>query len=332
MAPTIFVTQPIPQPALERLRRLGEVRIFEDSSRILPRERLEQEVARCDILYCMLHDRVDAAVIDRAPRLRLIATSAVNPANVDVAHAAARGIPVTVVPNVVVEATADLQWALLLAVARRVVEADRALRTGLFPGAQSMYFVGGEVHGKVLGSVGFGAIGRAVAQRARGFGMTVLYTKRQRLDPQEEAALGVSYRPLDALLQESDFVVVNASLHPGTRHLIGRQELARMKPTAYLINTARGPIVDEQALVEALKERRIAGAALDVFEEEPRVHPELIGLPNVVLTPHIGSAAWETRLRIASIVVDNIEAFVAGRQPPNLVNPDALRGAAARAS
>ncbi|WRP15029.1 D-glycerate dehydrogenase [Geochorda subterranea] len=324
MPVSIFVTQPIPAPAVERLERLGNVRLFGDTSRILPREQLLREVGRCDILYCMLHDRIDAAIIDAAPRLRLIATSAVNPANVDVAHATRRGIPVTVIPNVVVEATADLQWALLLAVARRVVEADRALRAGLFPGAQSMHFVGGEVHGKVLGSIGLGAIGRAAARRARGFGMTVLYTKRTRLEPQEEAELGVAFRSLDELLRESDFVVINAALHPGTRHLVGRRELGLMKPSAYLINTARGPIVDEQALVEALKAGRIAGAALDVFEEEPAVHPELPHLSNVVLTPHIGTATWDTRLRIASIVVDNIEAFVAGRRPPNLFNAEVL--------
>lgn len=322
VATRIFVTQPIPQPALERLQRLGEVRVFGDASRILPRDDLRREISACDILYCMLHDRVDGDLIDSAPKLRLIATSAVNPTNIDVGRATARGIPVTVIPNIVAEATADLQWALLLAIARRVVEADRAVREGLFPGAQSMYFIGGEVHGKTLGSIGLGAIGRATALRARGFGMRVLYTKRSRLPREEEEELGVTYRPLDDLLRESDFVVINASYHPATYHLVGARELGLMKPTAYLINTARGPIVDEQALVDALKAQRIAGAALDVYENEPQVHPELLRLSNVVLTPHIGTATWDTRLRIASIVVDNIEAFIKGDRPPNLCNPE----------
>jgi len=318
----VFVTQPIPEAALERLRSVAEVRVHGDASRILPKDRLLEEVASCEVLYCLLHDRVDREVIEAGKNLKLIATSAVVPANVEVAAATERGIPVTVIPNVVVEATADLQWGLLIAVARRIVEADRALRAGLFPGSQSMYFVGGEVNGKTLGTIGLGAIGRAIVERARGFRMRILYTKRNRLSPEEERALGVEYRALDDLLRESDFVVINASYHPGTYHLVGARELGLMKPTAYLINTARGPIVDEDALVEALKARRIAGAALDVYEQEPQVHPELLTLDNVVLTPHIGSAARETRERIASIVVDNILAFLRGERPPNLYNPE----------
>ncbi len=321
MPTTVFVTQPVPEAALQRLRQVAEVRVFPDSEHILPRDRLLQEVQDCEILYCLLHDRVDREVIEAGRKLRLIACSAIHPANVDVAAATERGIPVTVIPNIVAEATADLQWALLLAVARRVVEADRALRAGLFPGAQSQRFVGGEVHGKTLGTIGLGAIGRATVYRARGFGMRVLYTKRQRLSLAEEEALGVQYRTLEELLSESDFVVVNASYHPGTHHLIGARELSLMKPTAYLINTARGPIVDEQALVEALRAGRIAGAALDVYEHEPEVTPELKELANVVLTPHIGSAARDTREQIAHIVVDNILAFLGGRRPPFVANP-----------
>lgn len=324
----VYITQPIPQPALNRLQSLAEVRYFPDASRILPREILLEEVRHCDILYCMLHDRIDAEVIDAGQNLKLIASSAIVPAHVDVNRANQRRIPITVIPNLVVEATADLQWALLMAVARRVVEADRALRQGLFPGAQSMYFLGAEVNGSTLGSVGLGAIGKAIARRAAGFGMRVLYTKRQRLSPEEEQQLGVQFCTLEELLEQSDFVVINASYHPGTHHLIGARELARMKPTAYLINTARGPIVDEEALVRALKEGRIAGAALDVYEQEPKVHPELPGLSNVVLTPHIGSAARRTRERIAEVVVDNIAAFLRGERPPYLFNPQVLEGVA----
>jgi len=320
--PRVFVTQPVPETALARLRDSTDVRVFPDASRILPREDLLREVAAAEVLYCLLHDRVDREVIEAGGSLRLIATSAIYPANVDVAAATARRIPVTCIPNIVAETTADLQWGLLLAVARRIVEADRAVRRGLFPGGQSMYFVGGEVHGKTLGTIGLGAIGRGIARRARGFGMTVLYTKRARLPADEEAWLGLRYVSLEELLAASDFVVVNASYHPGTHRLIGARELELMKPTAYLINTARGAIVDEQALVDALRAGRIAGAALDVYEKEPAVHPDLLTMENVVLTPHIGSAGRETREQIASVVVDNILAFLAGRRPPNLANPE----------
>jgi glyoxylate reductase len=318
----IFVTQPVPATALARLREVATVRVSEDATRVLPYERLREEVARCDILYCLLHDRVDSGIIAAGARLRLIANAAIVPANVDVAAATARKIPVTAIPNVVAEATADLQWALLMAAARRVVEADRALRAGMFPGAQSMHFVGGEVHGKTLGTIGLGAIGRGIAARAQGFDMRVLYTKRNRLSPEEERTLRVEFRSLDDLLRESDFVVVNASYHPGTHHRIGARELGLMRPTAYLINTARGPIVDEAALVEVLRARRIAGAALDVYEREPRVHAGLLDLDNTVLTPHIGSAARDTRERIAAVVADHILAFLRGARPAIVVNPE----------
>jgi len=317
----IFVTQPIPERAAARLREVAEVRVFPETARILPHERLLDEVRRCDVLYCMLQDRVTEEVIAAGERLRLIAASGSSPGNVAVAAATARGIPVTTIPRQAVEATADLQWGLLIAVARRIVEADGALRRGVFPGAQSMHFVGGEVHGKTVGSIGLGEIGRAVARRASGFGMQVLYTKRTPLDREDERRLNVAYRSLDDLLSVSDFVVVNAGYHQGTHHLLGERELSLMKPTAYLINTARGPIVDEAALVDALRAGRIAGAGLDVYEHEPRLHPGLLAMDNVVLTPHIGSAARETRERIAASVADNILAFLRGERPPNLWNP-----------
>jgi glyoxylate reductase len=319
----IFVTQPIPDPALARLREVGHVEINPDPLHIVTKPELLAALARNEYLVCLLHDRVDAEVIAASPRLRLIASMAIVPAGVDVAAATARGVPVTTIPPLVTEATADLEWALLLAVARRVLEADRALRSGLFPGGQSMYFVGGEVHGKTLGIIGLGRIGEAVARRARGFGMPMLYCQRHRLDAAREAALGVAYRPLDDLLRESDFVSVNVALTPETVHLIGRRELGLMRPSAYLVNTSRGPVVDEKALVDALEERQIAGAALDVFEHEPLVEPRLRTLANVVLTPHIGSAALDTRVRIAHIVADNVLAVIRGQRPPNLYNPEA---------
>lgn len=307
---------------LARLREVGTVEINFDSTRIIGKPELIDALKRNDYLFCLLHDLVDAEVINSNPNLKLIASMAITPAGVDVATATARRIPVTAVPPYVTEATADLHWALLLAVARRVVEGDRALRAGVFPGSQSTHFVGGDVNGKTLGIVGLGSIGEAVARRARGFGMRILYTKRHRLDETREAALGVEYRNLDDLLKEADFVSINAALSPETIHLIGDRELSLMRPSAYLVNTARGPIVDEKALVRALEEKRIAGAALDVYEHEPLVEPGLIKLLNVVLTPHLGSAAIDTRARVAQIVVDNIGAVVEGRRPPNIFNPE----------
>jgi glyoxylate reductase len=322
MAPRIFITQPIPENALSRLQEVGTVELNPDSTHILPKAALIEALTRNEYLFCLLHDKVDEEVINASPNLKLIASMAITPAGVDVAAATARRIPVTTVSPIVTEATADLNWALLLAVARRVVEGDRALRAGIFPGSQSNHFVGGEVNGKTLGIVGLGAIGEAVARRARGFSMRILYTKRRRLEPAREAALGVEYQSLDDLLVEADFVSINAALSPETIHLIGERELRLMRSTAYLVNTARGPIVDEKALVHALQEKRIAGAALDVYEQEPRVEPGLINLPNVVLTPHLGSAARDTRERTSAIVVDNIIAVIEGRRPPNLYNPE----------
>ena len=320
--PRIFVTQPIPEKALARLRAVGRVELNPDSTSIIARFALIEALQRNDYLFCLLHDTVDAEVVNLSTNLKLIASMAITPAGVDVAAATARRIPVTTVPSLVTETTADLHWALLLAVARRVVEGDRALRSGLFPGSQSLRFAGSEVHGKTLGIVGLGSIGEAVARRARGFGMRILYTKRRRLDEPRERALGVEYRNLDELLRESDFVSINAALSPETIHLIGEREFSLMRPSAYLVNSARGPIVDEKALVQALEEKRIAGAALDVYEHEPMVDPGLVNLPNVVLTPHLGSAAIETRERTADIVVDNIVAVIEGRRPPNLYNPE----------
>jgi len=322
MAPRIFVTQPIPRKALARLREHGSVELNADSAHIITKPELMAALRQSDYLLCLLHDTVDAEVIDASPNLKLIASMATTPAGVDVAAATARRIPVTRNPPLVTEATADLHWALLLAVARRVVEADRALRSGLFPGGQSIHFLGGEVNGKTLGIVGLGAIGEAVARRAKGFGMRILYTKRHRLEERREFELGVAYRNLDEILSESDFVSIHVTLSPQTVHLIGERELRRMRPSAYLVNTARGPIVDEKALVRALQEQRIAGAALDVYEHEPLVEPGLIELRNVVLTPHLGSAALDTRERLAGFAVDNVIAVIEGRQPPNLYNPE----------
>ena len=320
--PRVLVSQPIPASALERLRALAEVEVGGDASRILPRPELIERIRRADVLFHLMHDAVDAAVIAAGTRLKMIASMAVVPATVDVAAASARKIPVTTIPPIVAEATADMHFALLLAAARRVVEADAALRGGLFPGSQSLHFAGAFVHGKTIGIIGLGRIGRAIARRARGFDMTVLYTKRSRISEAEERELAVSYAGLDELLQRADFVSVSCALTPQTRHLVGARELSLMKSGAILVNTARGPVVDEAALAGALTAGRIAGAALDVYEDEPRVHPGLLPLRQVVLAPHLGSAVVELRERMAHVVVDNIQAVIEGRRPPNLYNPE----------
>lgn len=320
--PRVLISQPIPAAALARLRAVAEVEMGEESGRIMPRAELLERIRRADCLFHLMHDAVDAEVIAAGQGLRIIASMSIGPATVDVAAATARRIPVTTIPPIVTEATADLHWALLLAVARRVVEADGALRRGVFPGSQSQHFAGAAVHGKTLGIIGLGRIGRAVARRAKGFDMTIVYTKRSRLAETEERDLGVAYVPLDDLLRRADFVSLNAAFTRETYHLIGARELSLMQPTAFLINTARGPMVDEAALVEAIRSGRIGGAGLDVYEGEPRVHPDLLSLDRVVLTPHLGSAVGELRERMAHVVVDNILAVLQGKRPPNLYNPE----------
>jgi glyoxylate reductase len=247
----------------------------------------------------------------------------ITPADIDIPAATARGIPVTVIPALLLnDATADLAWALMFAVARRVAEGDRLMRSGIFPGSQSPYMEGGGVSHKTLGIIGMGGVGRAAAERARGFSMRVLYYDPNRLASGEEASLGLTWTPLEMLLAESDFVSLHARLTPETRHMIGTPEFERMKPTAYFINSARGPLVDEEALVRALQDGRIAGAGLDVFEHEPRPHPALLDMPNVVVTPHVGSAVRELREAMANVVVDNIAAILEGQRAPNCWNPE----------
>jgi glyoxylate reductase len=250
---------------------------------------------------------------------------AITPDGIAVAEATARRIPVTVIPPIVGEATADVAFGLMLAVARRLVEGDRLVRQGMFPGSQSSFLAGAGVCGKVLGLIGGGGrIGRGVARRARGFAMRVLYWGPRRLPEADERELGMTYAGFDEVFERSDFVSLHAPLREETRHLVGARELGLMKPSAFLINTARGAVVDEKALIRALVERRIAGAGLDVFENEPFVEPELLAMHKVVLAPHLGSAVVELREQMANIVVDNILAVLAGHRPPNCVNPEVL--------
>jgi glyoxylate reductase len=323
--PRVFVSQPIAESAMKRLRALASVKVFPDDSRIIPHRALISAVRKADILFCLLHDKIDRAVIAANPKLCHVAAQSITPSNIDVAEATRRGIPVTVVPPVTTEATADLTFGLMLAAARRIVEGDRLVRAGKFPGGQSRHLLGAFVHGKTIGLVGGGGlIGKAVARRARGFSMRSLYWTPRRKSESEEREAGLTFVPLDQLLRESDFVSVHSPLNADTRHQIGARELSLMKKTAFIINTARGPIIDEAALVRALKAKRIAGAGLDVFEHEPKVHAELRRLKNVVLNPHLGSATMEVREEMANIVVDNIEALIIGRTPPNCVNPQVL--------
>jgi len=323
MRPRIFITQPVAPSAIERLRAVAEVDLNPDSVHIATKDELLEAVRRHDILFCLLHDRVDGDVIAANPKLRAVASMKITPSDIDVEAATARRIPVTVIPAIVTEATADISFALLLAVARRVIEGDRLVRAGIFPGAQSSHLLGAWVYGKVIGLIGGGGrIGRAVAKRAHGFSMRTLYWTPRRKSASDEQEAGLTYAPFDQLLAESDFVSIHTPLTPETRHQIGARELGLMKPTAFLINTARGPIVDEAALVRALAERRIAGAGLDVFEHEPRVDPALLAMPNVVLTPHLGSAVRELREVMANVVADNILAVLGGRRPPNCWNPE----------
>jgi len=321
----IFVTQPIAASALERLRAVADVKVNPVSNRVIAHKALVAAAKKHDIVFSLLHDKVDKAVFAANPKLRMLASQSITPDNIDVAAATVRRIPVTVVPPIVAEATADINFGLMLTVARRMVEGDRLVRRSTFPGSQSNHLAGSAVYGRTLGLIGGGGrIGRAVARRAHGFGMRVLYWGPRRKSEEIERESHLTYMELDRLLEESDFVSLHSPLKPETHHQIGARELSLMKPTAFLINTARGKIVDEKALVKALAKGTIAGAGLDVFENEPRVPRQLVKMANVVLTPHLGSAITEVREKMANIVVDNILALLDGKRPPNIVNPEVL--------
>ena len=309
------VTNRIPEPALALLRDAGEVRL-DQREQAAPRADLLTLVAGADAVLTLLHDRVDEELLEAAgPQLRCIANLAVGYDNVDVAAAERRGVIVTNTPGVLDDATADLTMALILAATRRLTEGDRLVRSGE-PWSWGMGFMlGSSLQGKRLGIVGLGGIGKWVAQRARAFGMEIAYHQRNPAPAEVEQALGAERLSLDELLAGSDVVSLHCPLTPETRHLIGAEQLVAMKPTAVLINTARGPIVDEAALAEALAEGRIAAAGLDVYEHEPQVAPRLLGLDNVVLTPHLGSATVETRTAMAELAARNAISVLAGQGP-----------------
>jgi glyoxylate reductase len=321
MRPRVYVTQPIAESALIRLREIAEVEINDDSSRVLPKSKLVDAAKRNDIILCLLHDTIDREVLAANPSLKAIASMTITPDRIDVDEATTRKIIVTNIPAVVTDATADLAFALMLAVARRVVEGDKVVRLGVFPGSQSNHLAGTGVAGKTLGIVGIGRIGQAVARRARGFDMKVLYTDPKALSVEEEQRLGVTLVSIDELLGQSDFISLHPALNDETRHMISTRQFALMKRTAFLINTSRGPIIDEPALIRALSEGRLAGAGIDVYENEPKIERALLTMDKVVLTPHLGSAVMELREKMAHVVVDNIAAIVEGKEPPNCINP-----------
>lgn len=319
MRPVVFVTRRIPEPGLDLLRTACDV-VVNEEDRVLSKAEIIDGVKGKDALLCLLTDEIDAEVLDSNPGLKVVANYAVGYNNIDVEAATRRKIPVTNTPGVLTETTADFAWALLMSAARRVVESDRFTRAGLFKGWAPMLFLGCDVYAKTLGIVGFGRIGEAVSRRALGFSMEVLYYDDRRRDPDEEERLGVSYVPFAELLRRSDFISIHVPLLDSTRHMFGEAEFRAMKKTAILINTSRGPVIDERALVAALKAMQIAGAGLDVYEDEPRLEPGLAELDNVVLAPHIASATVETRTRMAVMAAENVLAAIRGEVPPNIVN------------
>ena len=315
MAARIVVTRRIPDPAIERLRRAGEVWVS-PHDRPLSTEELHAAVVGANAVVTLLHDRVDHAFLDAAgPTLRIVANVAVGFDNVDVAACTSRGVAVSNTPGVLTEATADIAFALILMSTRRLGEGERLVRSGT-PWSWSMFFMlGTGLQGKTLGIVGLGKIGQATARRARAFGMEIAYAGRRRAAAEVEAELDARFLPLDELLTTADIVSLHCPLSDDTRHLIDAEALGRMQPSSFLVNTTRGPVVDEAALAESLRAGTIAGAGLDVFEQEPEVHPALLDLENVVLIPHLGSATVETRTAMGVLAAENVAAVLGGGAP-----------------
>ena len=315
--PKIFITRNIPQPALDRLAEVFDISIHANDKAI-GRQQVMEAVKDMDALLCLLTDSIDKELLEAAPRLKCVSNLAVGFNNIDLEYARSRNIAVCNTPGVLTETTADLTWALLLACARRVVEADNYARSGRFEGWEPLLMLGVDVFSKTLGIIGMGRIGSAVARRAEGFGMKVLW-----FDPQvDPKTVSDKYERanLRHLCSSSDFISIHVPLTPDTHHLVNSELLSLMRPTAVLINTARGPIVDEEALIKALRDKKIAAAGLDVFENEPEIPAELLELENAVLLPHIGSASIETRTKMALMAAENAIAVIQGTEPPARVN------------
>ncbi|MDM5198171.1 D-glycerate dehydrogenase [Fictibacillus enclensis] len=324
MKPKVYITRKIPKEVAEQIAEVCYVRMWEEEDIPVPRPILQKELADSDGLYCLLTENIDSDLLDNAPRLRVISNMAVGYNNIDIETASERGIMVTNTPSVLTQTTADLTFALLMATSRRIVESSDFLRRGEWKTWSPMLLTGQDVYGSTLGIIGLGQIGESVAQRAKGFEMRVLYYNRSR-KLEAEKQLGIQYTDMETLLKESDFICILTPLTPETRHLIGRKELSLMKNTSVLINTARGGIVDEEALYDALKEKEIWAAGLDVFEQEPvsMDHP-LFTLSNVVTLPHIGSASFHTRMQMARLAAENLLTALLGDIPKNLVNANVL--------
>ena len=322
------MTQKVPDPAYPPLEAIGDVEANMEEGSIWPYEELLQRGPGHDYIYSLLTDNIDARFLEACaastPSLKMVANMAVGFNNIDVETATRLRIAVSNTPGVLSDTTADLAFALLMATARRIPEAERFLRAGKYKGWGPLLFCGADVHGSTLGLIGAGRIGKLVARRSSGFDMKVLYYDVYRMQPEEEATYHMTYMPMEDVLGQSDFISVHTPYMPSTHHLISERELKMMKPTAILINTARGPIVDEKALVRALQSKTIAAAGLDVFENEPAVEPELLSMENVVLLPHIASASLKTRTLMATMASDNIVAHYKGERPPNIVNPEVL--------
>jgi glyoxylate reductase len=321
----VFVSRAIPPAGLKLLEETPELEVSYNSlDGGLSKAQLIERAAPVRGLLCLLTDRIDAEVLAGCPELKVVSNMAVGYNNIDVAEATRRGIAVTNTPGVLTEATADFTWALLLATARRIGEGERLVRAHNWHGWGPLQLLGGEFKGKTLGLIGMGRIGQAVARRASGFNMNVIYHNRTPLEKKLENVLQVRPVGLDELIETSDFVSLHAPYTDQTHHLINAERLARMKPTAYLINTARGPLVDEAALVTALQQEQIAGAGLDVFEKEPELYPGLTDLDNVVLAPHLGSATHETRGEMSRLAAAHLVAVLRGQRPLHIVNPEVL--------
>lgn len=323
--PKVLVTRIIPNSGLEILKGRVDLDVFSED-RPITKEELIHRVKGKEGLYCLLSDRIDRDVIDAAgSQLKVISNYAVGFNNIDVEYATEKGIRVTNTPGALREATADLTWALLMSAARRIPESDGFVREGRFVGWGPMLMLGYDVYGKTIGIVGMGDIGAAVARRAKGFNMRILYHSRSR-KVEVERELGAEKVDFEDLLGQSDFISLHVPLTPETRHMIGGREMALMKRSAILINLARGEVVDERALFLALKEKRIAAAGLDVFENEPMLTPGLADLDNVVLTPHTGSATFESRDTMAVMAANDLLLGLEGKRPKNLVNPRVMEG------
>ena len=322
--PKVLVTRKFFDEAIDLIKTVADVEIYPSEEDPIPREVLLDKVQDIDGLLPMLTDRVDQTLLDRGKRLKVVSNYAVGYNNIDVNEATKHGVMVTNTPDVLTDTTADCAFMLLMAISRRLVEVDKFVREGKWVKAWGpKMLLGSDITGKTLGIIGLGRIGKAVVPRAKGFNMKILYHNRNP-DPEAEK-LGVEYRSMDEILAESDYISLHVPLNDNTKHLIGEPELKKMKKTAYLINTSRGPVVDEKALTKALKENRIAGAGLDVLYEEP-TNPKnpLLKLDNVIVAPHIGSATIETRLAMAMKAATNLTAALKGEQPPDLLNPEVL--------